>query len=58
MRMMLFMSRMIAMVIVMLAVLLAVFVFLDAMRQGPNARGLLLGSDVWHDIRHVLDAAF
>lgn len=58
MRAMLFMSRMVGMVIVMIGVLLAVFVFLDILREGPNARGFLLGSDVWRDIRQAFEVFF
>ena len=58
MRTMLFMSRMVGMVIVMIAVLLSVFVFLDIMRQGSHAQGFLLGSDIWRDLQNLVDAYF
>lgn len=58
MRTMLFMSRMLGMVAVMVGVMLAVFIFLDIMRQGPHARGFLLGSDLWRDVKDFVGMFF
>lgn len=58
MRTMLFISRMLGMVAVMVGVMLAVFIFLDIMRQGPNARGFLLGSDLWRDVKDFVGMFF
>ncbi len=58
MRLMLFMSRMAGMVALMLGVLLTVFILLDVMRQGPNTRGFLLGTDMWNDFSAVIYAIF
>lgn len=58
MRTMLFMSRMAGMVFLMLGLLLGVFVLLDIVREGPHARGLLIGTDMWHQARTMLSALF
>lgn len=58
MREMLFMSRIIGMVIVMVAVLLSVFVVLDIMREGPHARGFLLGSGLWQELKGMAESLF
>ncbi|WP_159082314.1 hypothetical protein [Paragemmobacter aquarius] len=58
MRAMLFMSRIVGMVIVMVAVLLSVFIVLDIMREGPHARGFLLGSGLWHELTRWADRLF
>lgn len=58
MRTMIFMSRMLGMVVLMVGVLLAVFVLLDFLRIGPNARGFLIGSDVWRELKAIAEALF
>lgn len=58
MRLMLFMSRMLGMVVLMIGVLLMVFVLLDVMREGPHARGFLLGTDMWKHLRGFVEALF
>lgn len=58
MRQMFFMSRIVGMVIVMVAVLLSVFVVLDIMREGPHARGFLLGSGLWQALKAVVGDLF
>ena len=51
MRTFFFMSRMLGMVVLMVGILLAVFILLDIMRIGPNARGFVLGSDIWQQLK-------
>ena len=58
MRTMLFMSRMAGMVFLMIGVLLGVFVLLDIVRAGQHARGLLIGTDLWHQGRAMISALF
>lgn len=58
MRTLVFMSRMLGMVVLMVGILLAVFVLLDIMRTGPNARGFVLGSDMWHQLKLMADRLF
>jgi hypothetical protein len=58
MRTMLFMSRMLGMVVLMVGLLLGVFVLLDILRIGPNARGFVLGSDMWNQLRLMAEALF
>lgn len=58
MRTMMFMSRMVGMVVLMVGVLLAVFVLLDILRIGPNARGFLIGSHLWQELKAIAQALF
>lgn len=58
MRTVVFMSRMLGTVVVMVGLLLAVFIVLDVMRIGPNSRGFILGSDLWQQLRHLAEALF
>lgn len=58
MRTMFFMSRMLGMVVIMVGVMLAVFIFLDIMRSGPHARGYLIGSDLWRDVTDFFGMLF
>lgn len=58
MRLMFFMSRVVAMVIAMVGALLIAFVLLDIIRTGPHARGFLLGTDIWHQMKSLVLAVF
>ncbi|MBC2835001.1 hypothetical protein [Paragemmobacter straminiformis] len=58
MRTMMFMSRMFGMIVLMVGVLLAVFVLLDILRIGPNARGFLIGSNLWQELKAIAEALF
>jgi len=58
MRLMVFMSRMLAMVVTMVGVLLIVFVLLDVMRQGQHARGFLIGTDIWNQLVSMVGTIF